>query len=82
MGCIFSLFPLFENKKEYRDSWRTARLQRSETRARNAGDYVIETHKALSSVERTLFDRCFDSSRESVQAEVRSIVAFLEERFI
>jgi adenylate kinase family enzyme len=65
-----------------RDAARTITLQRSSQRAQYAREYVIETYNALSTMDRKSFDRCFDSSRESVSDEISVVQAVIKKRAV
>lgn len=60
-----------------RDSVRTANLQRSESRALYAKQYVINTHKQLDQQPKEEFDACFDSSTTSIEELIHKVVQLL-----
>ncbi len=59
-----------------RDAKRTSQLQRTKIQAQYAREYVIETHQQLEQIDKAEFDYCFDSSKLSVQDEVKIIQTF------
>jgi len=56
-----------------RDTERTVELRRPPQRAHWAREYVIETYSALNKMDKTNFDCCFDSSKDSINDEVTQI---------
>lgn len=60
-----------------RDAKRTIKLNRTERQAYYAREYVLQTHSALSTMNRENFDYCFDSSQESVMDEINTVLDFL-----
>jgi len=60
-----------------RDSERTKYLQLPHKIALQNKEYVIKTAHALNEIEKTKFDRSFDSSQLSVQYEVNTIKTFI-----
>ncbi len=63
-----------------RDAQRTVRLNRSAQRALYCREYVLETHQAISSIDKNSFTYCFDSSQESVQDEIQKVKSFLKQK--
>jgi len=61
-----------------RDAKRTIKLQRPEKRAYYAREYVVKTYNTLSKMEKKNFDHCFDSSRESVADEIKTVKTVLD----
>ena len=57
---------------------RAIKLQRTEKQAYYAREYVLETHNTLSKIERTSFDHCFDSSRESIIDEINVVKTIIK----
>lgn len=61
-----------------RDQLRTQHLNRCKKQADDAHNYVIETFNALKRLNPQMFNRCFDSSKESVQDEIDAIKQLLQ----
>ena len=60
-----------------RDAERTIKLKRPERQAYYARKYVFETYNTLSKMGERNFDRCFDSSQESVMDEIKTVKTFI-----
>lgn len=64
-----------------RDGRRTEKLGRSLQLARAARQYVVKTFTTLSRMDKKDFNCCFDSSRQSVEEEVRVITSMISSTF-
>lgn len=75
----FSVLPLLEILLT-RDAQSTISLKRTERRAHYAREYVNKTYDILNSLDKSASACIFDSSRISLEEEIKTVKTFLENK--
>ncbi len=75
--CYFLVLPPLEILIQ-RDEKRAINRERSEERAQQAREYVINTHATLSKMNPAAFDVCLDASVLSIEDEISKVESVIE----